>query len=143
MSANLDLVRSIYAAWERCDWSSVEWAHPEIEFVIPDGPSPNTMWTGLSGMAQGMRDLLSAWEDFRVAAEEYRELDGERVLVLGHNTGRGKGSGLKLGQVRTRGACLFHLRSGKVIRVSPYFNRENAFADLGLAPETDKADRPS
>jgi ketosteroid isomerase-like protein len=143
MSANLDLVRSIYAAWERGDWSSVEWAHPEIEFVIPDGPSPNTMWTGLSGMAQGMRDLLSAWEDFRVAAEEYRELDGERVLVLGHNTGRGKGSGLELGQVRTRGACLFHLRSGKVIRVSPYFNRENAFADLGLAPETDKADRPS
>jgi hypothetical protein len=36
-SANVELVRSIYAAWERSDLSSVEWAHPEIAFVRVDG----------------------------------------------------------------------------------------------------------
>jgi hypothetical protein len=59
-SANLDLVRSLYAAWERGDFSSAEWAHPEIEFVIADGPGRGT-WTGLVGLAEGWRGFLSAW----------------------------------------------------------------------------------
>ena len=110
---NVDLVRSIYAAWERGDFSSAEWAHPEIEFVVADGPTPGS-WTGLAGMAEGWREFLSAWEEFRVEADEYRELDGERVLVLHHWSGRGKTSGLELGQMRTKAASLFHVRGGKV-----------------------------
>jgi hypothetical protein len=31
--------------------------------------------------AAGFREFLSAWEDARALAEEYRELDGERVLA--------------------------------------------------------------
>jgi hypothetical protein len=69
-SANVDLVRSIYSAWERGDYSSAEWAHPEIDFVMADGPSPGS-WTGLAGMAEGYRDWLSAWEEFRAEPEEY------------------------------------------------------------------------
>jgi ketosteroid isomerase-like protein len=133
-SANLELVRSICAAWEHGDYRSAEWAHPEIEAVMADGPSPSSS-TGLAGMAEGWRDMLSAWEDFHHQVDDYRELDGERVLVLVHWSGRGKASGLEVAQMTTRSAVLFHVRAGKVTRVVAYLDRERALADLGLPSE--------
>jgi ketosteroid isomerase-like protein len=133
-SANVDIVRSIRAAWERGDYSSTEWADPEIRYVIADGPAPGS-WTGLSGMADALRDWLSAREDWHAEAEDYRELDDERVLVLIRRSGRGKTSGLEIGQLRSQGATLFHVSGGKVTRLVNYLDRDRAFADLGLAPE--------
>ena len=132
MSENVDFVRSIYAASERGDFSSVEWAHPEIEFVIADGPSPGS-WAGLAGMAEGFRDFVSAWEEVHTEVDEYLELDDERVVVLVRFSGRGKKSGLELAQMRTKGAHLAHVRGGKVTKAVFYWDR--ALADLGLAPE--------
>jgi ketosteroid isomerase-like protein len=133
-TSNLDLVRSIYGAWERGDYSGSSWAHPEIEFVIVDGPNPGS-WTGLAGMAEGTRDWLSAWEEYRTEVEEYREVDDERVLVLTQFSGRGKTSGLEVRQLRAKGASLLDIRDGKVTRYVLYLDREHALADLGLAPE--------
>jgi ketosteroid isomerase-like protein len=135
-SANLDLVRSIYTARARGDYSSAEWAHPDIEFVIADGPSPGT-WTGRAALADVMRDYLSAWQGFRGEAAEYRELDDERVLVLVQMSGRGKRSGLELEQLGAKVAVLYHIRDGKVTRVVQYWNHERALADLGLPSEAD------
>jgi hypothetical protein len=83
-------------------------------------------------MADGMRSWISAWSEFRVEADEYRELDSERVLVLSHVIARGKASGLELGQMQSKAANLFHVGGGKVSRVVIYLDRERAFADLGL-----------
>jgi ketosteroid isomerase-like protein len=138
VSANLDLVRSIYGAWERGDVSSTEWAHPEIEFVIADGPSPGT-WTGLAGMKKGWRTFLGTWDGFHAEADEYRLIHDESVLVLDRFYGRGKQSGLEVGGMRTEGALLFRLRDSMVTRLVLYLDRDHAFADLGLTPEGDAA----
>jgi ketosteroid isomerase-like protein len=139
MAANVDLVRSLYTRWERGDWSAVEWAHPEIEFVVADGPSPGA-WRGVAGMVKGYRQVMNAWEGYSARAEGYLSLDDERVLVLQRLSGRGKASGLELAQMQPNAAGIFHVRNGKVIRVVLYYDRERAFVDLGLAPEADEAD---
>lgn len=135
-SSNLDLARSIFAAWGRGDFSPTEWADPEIEYVASDGPSPGTS-KGLANMADALRELLSAWEDLRIEAQECRELDDERVLVLTCYSGRGKTSGLEVEQMRAKSAGVFHIRDGKVTKLVAYWDRDRAFADLGLAPEGD------
>ena len=91
---------------------------------------------GAGQHVRATRDWLSAWEDARLEVDGYRELDGGRVLVLVHLSGRGKTSGLDLGQMPTKGAHLFHLRGGQVTRFVHYLDRERALADLGLANET-------
>jgi hypothetical protein len=139
VSANLDLLRSVYAAWVRGDWSSAEWAHPAIEFAIGDGPDPGSR-RGIAAMGEGWRDFLASWEEYRVEAEEYRELDDDRVLVLINIRGRGKASGLDVGQMQAKAANLFHFHEGKVTRLVLYWSRERAFADLGLAPEAGSPD---
>lgn len=134
MSANLELAKSLYAAWERGDWSSADWAHPDIEYVIADGPAPGS-WRGLTDLRQAWRGILSVWEDFRIEATEYRELDDDRVLVLHRFSGRGKTSGLEIERMSPEGASLFHIHQGKVAKAVTYLDRERAFADLGLASE--------
>ena len=131
MSENLDLVRSIFASWERGDFSHADWAHPAIEVVAADGPEPGTH-TGHEGMAAGWRGFLGAWGDYRVVADDYRELDSERVLVLMRHGGYGKVSGLGDKQLTTEGANVFHLRDGKVVRLALYWHRHAALTDLGL-----------
>jgi ketosteroid isomerase-like protein len=128
---NVDLVRSIFAAWERGDYSSAEWAHPEIGLVIADGLTPGS-WTGVAEMAEAWRETMSAFEELRSEADEYRALDEERVLVLVHFSGRGKTSGMEVGDIQMKGANVFHLRGGKVTRLVLYWDRERAFADVGL-----------
>jgi hypothetical protein len=130
-SANVELVSSIYAGWERGDFSSADWAHPEIDFVRADGPSPGK-WTGLKGMVEGTRDWVNTWENASVEVDAFRELDSERVLVLVRYAGRGKASGLEIGELESKGAQVFHIQGGKVIRFIHYLRRERALADLGL-----------
>ena len=121
---------TIYADWARGDFSSLHWAAPDFELVLADGPSPGSFRGAEAGRAWG--DMIGSWDDFRAEAEEIRGIDAERVFVLTRNTGRGKSSGVELGEMHTRGANIIHVRDGKVTKLVAYFDRDQAAADLGL-----------
>ena len=127
---NVELVRSIYARWERGDFRSVEWAHPEIEFVIDFDPASRSA-RGLAAMSEVWRAYLGSWDDYRTEVDGYRDLDDERVVVLLHVIGHGKASGVDLREMRTSAVNLFHIQGGKVTRLMLY-EAERGLAELGL-----------
>jgi SnoaL-like domain len=128
LSQNVDLVRSIYAAWGTGVFRATGWADPEIDFEIVDGPDPGH-WHGMAGMAEGWQGWLAAWDGYVAEADEFRELDGGRVLVFGRMSGRGKTSGVN---VDTAFVNLFAVRDSKVTKLVLYSSSERALADLGL-----------
>ena len=89
MSENLDLVRSIYAAWERGDFSSVEWADPEIEFVHRRWTRSRAAGRGSPAMARAWRDWLERLGGVPAEADEYREL-GRRARARAHHIRRAR-----------------------------------------------------
>jgi len=97
------------APWEDGDFSSAEWAHPEIECVIrgDQRPAPRRAFNNHDRLGQCGDDPIP----------------------------RGKSEGV--GQMRAKGASLFHVGDGKVTKLVLYNDRERALADLGLAPEAD------
>ena len=126
----VELVRSICEPWVRGHFDSVDWAHPDIEYVVADGPTPGH-WTGLAGLAEGWRDFVSAWDHYSAEATDYLEIDEEHILVSLQGTGRGRTSGVDLSQMQSRGANLFQIRDGKVIRLVTYLDLAHALEAVG------------
>ena len=137
-STNLDLVQSIYAAWECGDFSSADWADAEIEFAFADSPEPGR-WTGREQMSKRYGDWLRGWKDFCAAPDEYFVVDDHRILVFVINSGYGRTSGVEFEQRSV--ANFFEIRGGKVTKLVLYWDRDRALADSGLDRETD-APRP-
>ena len=96
MPENLDLVRSIYAAWERGDFNPADWPDPDIEYVMREGPSPSIR-RGVAAMNAVWRNFLGSWDDYHAEVDGYRELEDERVLALLQGTGTGRTSRFNLG----------------------------------------------
>ena len=88
------------------------------------------MWVGRQEVAARYGAWLSGWKDFRADPEQYLVVDPNRILVLVHDSGRGRTSGLVLDD-RTV-ANYFEIRGGKVTRLALYWSRDRALADVGL-----------
>jgi hypothetical protein len=83
-------------------------------------------------------------DETHVEAEEDRQLDNRRALVFDRRSGTYKHSGMEFGRpggIPRTGAHLFHISKGTVTRLVVYFDRDRAFADLGLTPEGGTTDQ--
>jgi ketosteroid isomerase-like protein len=132
-SENVDLVQSVYAEWGQGDFSNTpRWADEAIEWARFGGEGAGA-WTGREAITQAVGELLSSFDDVRAHADHYEEVDEERVLVLTRWAGRERESGTAVELLR---ANLFRIRDGRVVRLIFYWDRNRAFADLGLPLDT-------
>src|ERR1700730_16990171 len=86
-SSNRQFVEEIISAWKRGDFSTAEWAHATVRFVVAGQPSPRDRtdltpeeWSAWMGAAGGFGGEDSG--DIRLGGESYRELPDGRILVV-------------------------------------------------------------
>ena len=124
MSRELDVARRVCEEWGRGDFSSNDWAAPDIDMVSAEGFGQDGQ--SVAEMGESWRDWLSSWEEFRVEPEEYLAR-GNSVLALTRFGGRGKASGLPAEMLR--GGARFDFRGGKVVRLTLFRDRAIALQD--------------
>jgi ketosteroid isomerase-like protein len=130
-SANVDLIRRGYEAWNQGD---LDWVEKFVDSEIE--------WRGYthipeSGTLRG-RDEVRAWlERFRDAWEQLDiEVDdlidtGDQVLALVRFSGTGRGSGVPV--EGGADAHVWTIHDGRIVAVSLYQGTSEALESLGLA----------
>jgi ketosteroid isomerase-like protein len=132
---NADLIRPIFEEWGRGNWRPrFDVYHPQMKWGWSDE------FPGLGGVCEDaqdpnprMRAWLREWDDWRAEAEEFLEL-GDYVVVFTSYHGRGKSSGA---EVHQKGAHVFKVRHGRVVRLEIFADRKKALESVRTARSRD------
>lgn len=92
----------------------------------PDG----RLWHGRAGVRHAMLEWSDVWEDWQVEVERYLDAGEGRVLVMWHERGRGRESGVPMQQ---RGANLMTVRDGRIVHVRMFVHQDAALEAAGLS----------
>jgi ketosteroid isomerase-like protein len=136
---NVEIVRRLYAHWERGDLRTEGFFHAEVEFSRNGGNLPGIEgeWRGLEEFEGAMAGYLDALGGLHIEAERIVDLGDDRVLVLSRQTAQGKTSGLPFAH---EFGDLFTLREGRILRFDSYWDRADALEAAGLGEEPARAE---
>jgi ketosteroid isomerase-like protein len=128
---NLEIVKRVIDDYNRRDLDAYdELFTPDFElFPALRGTVEGGSYRGREGMERLFDATRDTWEDFRLIADEFRDL-GDRVLVVGRVEGRGRGSGVPV-DVPTE--TIFDFRDDKISRARAFLDHGEALRAAGLA----------
>ena len=125
---NVEIVQRMYDAYNRGDAeAALAYFDPE---VVMDASHrvDGRVGHGREEMVAILTEWLGTWDDWSEEIEEVRDL-GRRVLVIGTQRGRGKGSGIEW---ENRIAMLYEIQRGKITRWTVYDDLHKALEAAGL-----------
>ncbi len=127
-------MRRAWEALNRKDFDAVlERIHPDIEWrpALGPGGAEGRVYRGREAYERWLRtELLDVWDEFRGENLEFRELPGDRILLLGELVVKGKSSGLEM---RTPFGQIASVRDHLLIRLDAFADHESAIAAAGIS----------
>ena len=129
---NVELVQRFEDSWTRRDLeSALECVDAEMEFdwSASMGPLKGT-YKGHDGLARFWTEMLDAFEHFSPEMVEVIECGPEELITVDVVRARGKGSGV---EIEARGAMLWTVREGKIVRGKMFHTKEEAIEAVGLS----------
>jgi ketosteroid isomerase-like protein len=127
---NVEIVRSLYVG----DPSRFfELLDDEVEVVSKSHPLPDhpELIRGKGAVIDFYRHYWGTWDDdYILEPAEVIDLGANRVLVVHHESGRGRGSGVPF---ERRWVVIYTLLAGRLTRVQAFSTREEALEAAGLS----------
>jgi ketosteroid isomerase-like protein len=134
MGRNADIVRQGYERFTATGELTPEMLAPDFVWDMShfDGWPEAQTYDGIEGAQTFLRDWTEAWDDWQLDIESLHE-SGDRVLVVMHQRGRSKATGLR---IEMRFAQLFTVRDGRQTRMEMYSDVTEAMRAAGLPEES-------
>ena len=131
---NVDALRPIYEEWGRGNFRPMfDVYDPEMEWGwSPEFPDLAGVYRDPAERNKRLHEWLSPWEYWTCEVEEFIE-HGDFVVAIARYRGRGKGSGV---EVDTRGAHVWKLRGGRVVRLEVFADPAKALESVGITQVT-------
>jgi ketosteroid isomerase-like protein len=124
MTANADVVRAHFGAFEAGLDAVAELWDPEIEWRAVEGAADDVgVIRGSEALRRYYQDWIDTLDELRAEVGEVIRDDGDRVAAVIHHSGRGRSSGVPV-QGRYYVACI--VRGGRILAGREYDNREHA-----------------
>jgi ketosteroid isomerase-like protein len=114
----------------------LELFHEEIEF-FPLRSAIEGSYSGLVGVRKWWKDTGESWETFQIEADTVHDLGDGRIVAAGVIHAKGKGGGVPL-DIPTSWLTEYH--EGLIRKIKFFFDRDEAFTEVGLSGRSAVAD---
>ena len=126
----MEIVRSHFDAYLSGDYEAALAAyHPEVVFDVSVRPE-GSPYRGREGVAEALRVWTGTWEDWSFEVERIIDASSDQVIAVVRETGKGKGSGVRIDQ---HVFGLFTLRDGKIVHWKGFVSESEALEAAGLS----------
>jgi ketosteroid isomerase-like protein len=126
---NVEVVRSIYEAFNRRDWDAVfRDTAPDVELTTPPGGPNSGTYRGREECEGYLRELITPFEASALQPEEFFER-GDQVAVVYKVRARPKGSSA---EIEIRNGALWTIQGGKAVSLRFFSKPKEALEAAGL-----------